>query len=198
MASPRAWERWLLPDRPGLRQFLLAALALLLPLVWLQPVEGTDPRALIASVAIGCGLGLGWSIACGWRWLRAAPLSSLMVLLTCFASLVNLSLVPRWDALVRVRRAKESADFYLQRRTIDGVATAPPTYATGDGEHPFLVDERHGRLACLYTDTPILRWSVRGLVPACYLLVYPDGSDQVLRTQAELEHAVQRQEAATR
>jgi hypothetical protein len=190
MERSSGWERWLLPDRPGSRQFVIALGAWLLPLIFLRSDEGTDPRVLIISLAIGCGLGLGWSAAAGWRWLRQAPCTTLMVLAACFASAANLELVPRWDALVRAHHAADSGAFYIQRRTADGSAEVP-RYATGLDRRPFIIDQdAGGRLRCLYTGEPILRWSVAGWHPACFVVVLADGTSLLERTHEDLERAV--------
>ncbi len=190
MATTAGWERWLLPDRPGSRQFIIAVVAWLLPLAFLHTSEGTDPRALIASVVIGCGLGLGWLAAAGWRWLRTAPVTTCIVLLTCFASAANLELVPRWDALVRARHAADAGEFYLQQRTLGGSAELP-TYGTGIGRRSFSLDQDGaGGMRCLYTSEPIMRWSVRGWRPACFVVVLKDGTSLVVRTRDRLEETV--------
>jgi hypothetical protein len=190
MARAGGWERWLLPDRPGSRQFVIALVALLLPLPFLRANEGTDPWVLMVSLVCGCGLGAGWLLAAGWRWLRLSPATTVMVLLTCFASAGNLELIPRWDALVRAHHAADSGAFYLQQRAADGAAEVP-RYATGLDRRPFTLDQdANGRLRCLYTGEPILRWSVRGWHPACFVVVLADGTSLLVRTHEELERAI--------
>ncbi len=190
MARPSLYERWLMPERPGMRQFLIAVVAWLSPLAFLSAASGDNPRALIASVVVGCGLGLGWCLATGWRWLQAAPVSTVVVLATCFASASNLEMVPRWDAAVLAHRAITAALFYIEARTIDGSAPAP-SYSTGEGTSLFTVrEDAAGRLVCLFTSEPIRRWSVRGWRDACYVLVLADSSRSVLHSRADLDHAL--------
>jgi hypothetical protein len=184
------YERWLMPDQPGLRQFLLAIIAWLLPLMCLHSSEGTDPRVLILSIGIGCGLGLAWTLTTGWRWLRQAPMSTLVVLLACFAAASNLELMPRWDALLCARRAQSALAFYLQAGP--GVDHAgPPPYATGIGEgRSQVVSDAQGRVLGAYTRDPIMRWSPMGFRPGCYVLVRSDGTAMLLRDAAALEGAL--------
>src|SRR3954469_9324378 len=135
-----AYDRWLMPEQPGMRQFLIAVVAWLLPLAFLHTSEGSNVNALAVSITVGCGVGIAWSVSTGARWLRAAPVSAVIVLLACFASAANLELVPRWDTLVLAQRAKSAMEFYVDDR-LSGRRSDPPTYGTGVGRVACAVEE---------------------------------------------------------
>jgi len=178
------YERWLMPDRPGLRQFLLVLVVWLLPLLCLRSSDGTDPHVLAWSVGLGAGLGLAWALTTGGRWIQRAPLSTVVVFLCCAAAAYNIALMPRWDALLRALRAEEALNVFLEQ---DPQHQAPPPYATGQGsgQAALIVDARHTVLGA-YTRDPILRWTPLGFRPACYVVVRVSGQPTVVRTPGDL------------
>jgi hypothetical protein len=184
-----AYDRWLMPERPGLRQFLIAVVAWLLPLAFLHTDEGSNANALAVSITVGCGLGIAWSVSTGARWLRAAPVSAAIVLLACFASAANVELVPRWDTLVLAQRAKSAMEFYVNDR-LAGRHPEAPTYSTCLGRAACAVDaDASGKLRYLWTPEPIQRWSPVGFRPSCYVLVRADGGAEIARDAADLARA---------
>jgi hypothetical protein len=187
-----AYDRWLMPERPGSRQFLIALAAWTLPLLCLHSNEGSNAEALMVSITVGCGLGLAWTVATGWRWLRAAPVSAVVVLLACFASAANLELMPRWDTLVRARRAMSTLEAYVQERAAGRVADRP-SYETGSGRALCTErDDATGHLLYAWTPEPILRWTPFGFRPSCYVVVRADLSGVVVKNGAELERSLSR------
>ncbi len=184
------YERWLLPERPGLRQLGIGIVALLLPLGCLLDGDGTNVYALVLSITVGCGLGIAWAWLCGWQWLRVAPVSAVFVFATCFASLANIELMPRWDVLVRAHRAMSDLQFYVHAR-LEGRDAELRSYNTGPGRALFVAvsDPASGRLRYVCTGEPIQRWTPVGYRPSCYVLVRADGSGQVLKNASEFAAA---------
>jgi hypothetical protein len=182
-----AWQHWLLPETPRLSHFLVGAAALLLPVAaGIVGPDGVLPAMGAASV-IGGGLGLGWLLACGPRWLRRAPVPAAMVLAMSLGCLGHLAVMPRWEVLLRANAAIAEARTWIagppEERT-----TLPPLYDTGDGPVRFteVASPRPGGDAIvLYTPQALTRWSAFGRVESCYIVVRRDGTAQVLRTGAE-------------
>ena len=78
MSAPqRGWQAWILPERPGLRQFALGAFALILPVPALIFGEDSVIPAMVAAVTLGVGLGLGWAIVYGRAWFERSPVSAI-------------------------------------------------------------------------------------------------------------------------
>jgi hypothetical protein len=190
----RMHERWLLPERPGMRQFIIALFALLLPIASLLRSEGTNVTALVASITIGCGLGIAWMWLAGWQWLKVAPVNAVCVFLTCFASLANLELMPRWDVALRAREALNDLQFYARERG-QGHQVELRDYDTGPAKARFREINRRddGRLLTAYTGDPIQRWTPFGFRPSCYVLIRGDGTWSVVRKKAELDGLIERE-----
>jgi len=189
---PPAWQRLLLPDRPGLPQFLLGLIALLLPLVGLHDRRGIDPFALVLSVSLGCALGVSWLWLLGRTWMKHAPVNALCVYAMCFASLIHLDVMPRWDALVRAQSAMDYLENYLADRNAGRPVDLRP-YDTGNGQARFTIRTgADGRPVLLYTpeSDPIMRWTPIGWRPGCYVVVKSDGTGQVLRNSEALDAAL--------
>ncbi len=189
---PGAWQRLLLPERPGLPQFLLGLCALLLPLVGLHDRHGIDPLALVLSVSLGCALGASWLVLLGRTWMRLAPVNAVCVYAMCFASLVHLDVMPRWDALVRAQSAMDLLQAYVADRAAGHAVELRP-YDTGNGQARFTVrTDAAGRPTLLYTppSDPIMRWTPIGWRPGCFVVVKSDGSGQVLRNAEALDAAL--------
>lgn len=182
-----AWLLWLLPETPRLSHFLVGAGALLLPAAaGILGPEGLLP-AMGAAAVIGGGLGLGWLLACGPRWLHRAPVRAVMVLAMSLGCLGHLAVMPRWEVLLRANAAIAEARSWLADSP-DARTALPPLYDSGNGPLRFaeVAPPRTGTDAImLYTPQALTRWSAFGRVESCYIIVRRDGSAQVLRTGSE-------------
>ena len=180
-----AWQQWLLPERPRLSHFLVGATALLLPAsAGIVGPEGILPAMSVAAV-VGGGLGVGWTLACGWQWLRIAPVMAIGVLTMSLSCLGHLLVMPRWEVLLRANAAIAEAKAWVQDSP-ENRTTLPPTYDSGDGPTRFALTTSDGPHAVLlYTPQALTRWSPLGRVDSCFIVVRRDGSAQVLRTSAE-------------
>lgn len=181
------WHRWLLAERPRLSHFLVGALALLLPAA--AGIAGPDvilPAMGIAAI-IGGGLGLGWTLACGLRWLRVAPVMTIGVLSMSLACFGHLAVMPRWEVLLRANTAIADARAWVQDNP-ENRPTLPPTYASGDGSVRFSAGNPANdepQAIALFTPQALTRWSPFGRVESCFIVIRRDGSAQVLRTVAD-------------
>lgn len=182
-----AWQRWLLAEEPRLSHFLVGAAALLLPAA--AGIFG--PQSILPAMAVaaisGGGLGLGWTLACGPRWLRRAPVMTIGVLTMALGCLGHLAIMPRWEVLLRANSAIADARAWLHHQH-EEPGTLPPTYDSGDGPVRFTQveppsDRPHA--LTLYTPQALTRWSPFGRTESCFIIVRDDGSVQVLRTSAE-------------
>jgi hypothetical protein len=188
-----AWQRWLLPDRPGMPHFLFGAVFLVLP----AAARGLGTAAIIPAMAVaailGGGLGLGWLLACGVRWLRAAPVTSLCVFAMSLGCLGHLYIMPRWEVMLRAHAAAQDAERYLMA-VRGGAEAAVPTYDAGPNHPRFrLVERPADDGVALYTPEPLQRWTPFGYRDSCWLAVRRDGSAKMLKTaellRAELDAA---------
>lgn len=181
------WHRWLLAERPHLSHFLVGAAALLLPAVaGIFGPDGILPAMGIAAV-IGGGLGIGWTLACGPRWLRLAPVMTIGVLTMALGCLGHLAVMPRWEVLLRANAAIADARAWLQEDP-ENRPSLPPTYASGDGPLRFSIGDAASdapQAIALFTPQALTRWSAFGRVESCFIVIRRDGSAQVLRTIAE-------------
>ena len=181
------WQRWLLSEVPRLSHFLVGAGALLLPAAaGIFGPDGILPAMSVAAV-VGGGLGLGWMLACGPRWLRRAPVMAIGVLTMSLACLGHLAVMPRWEVLLRANTAIAEARAWLQDSP-ENRPTLPPTYASGDGPIRFSLGDpaKDGPQAiALFTPQALTRWSPFGRVESCFIVIRRDGSAQVLRTVAD-------------
>jgi len=189
------WQAWLLPERPGMTQFMFGALCLVLPVAaigigtqWILPAMGV-------AATLGGGVGIGWALACAPRWLRIAPVTGLCVLAMALGCLLHLYLMPRLEVWLRWAATVDEVRVYL--RTIKGGDIASlPSYDAGlsrprlhQVEHP----PAHG--VVLYTKEAFQRWTLSGYRDSCYLVFYDDGrSDWVKVLQdADMLHAALRE-----
>lgn len=182
-----AWQYWLLPETPRLSHFLVGAAALLLPAAaGILGPDGILPAMGAASV-IGGGLGLGWLLACGPRWLHRTPVRALVVLAMALGCLGHLAVMPRWEVLLRANAAIAEARAWIADGPEDRTRL-PPLYDSGNGPERFaeVLPARDGADAIvLYTPQALTRWSAFGRVESCFIVVRRDGTAQVLRTGAE-------------
>ncbi len=185
LSTGSSWQRWLLPDRPGLRQALLGIVALLLPLLCIGGGVRWYVPALIASLTIGCGLALAWTALTGWQWLRLAPATTLCVLGLHGACLINLELLPRWEVLLRAQAAKRDLAFWWQHRA-DTPALPMPTYDTGRAALAFNEVADPASRIVAYTPVALQRWSILGERESCWVALTRDGNGELLRTREEL------------
>src|SRR5688572_15061583 len=181
------WHRWLLAERPRLSHFLVGATALLLPAAaGIFGPQGILPAMSVAAV-IGGGLGLGWLLACGPRWLHRAPVMAIGVLTMALACLGHLAVMPRWEVLLRANVAIADARAWI-RDNPENRPVLPPTYASGEGPVRFSVGDTTDdspQAIALYTPQALTRWSAFGRVESCFIVIRRDGSAQVLRTIAD-------------
>jgi hypothetical protein len=182
-----AWQQWLLAERPHLSHFLVGAVALLLPATaGIFGPDGILPAMGVAAV-MGGGLGVGWTLACGWRWLKQSPVMAVGVLAMSLGCLGHLAVMPRWEALLRANAAITDARAWVQDSP-ENRPTLPPTYASGDGPIRFAAVDSAAdtpQAIVLYTPQALTRWSPLGRVESCFIVIRRDGSAQVLRTSAD-------------
>ena len=191
-AAPE-WQQWLLSERPRLSHFLIGALALLLPVgAGIFGPAGVLPAMGIAAI-IGGGLGIGWTLACGVRWLRVSPVMAVGVLTMALASLGNLHLMPRWEVLLRSNVAAAEARIWVTSNQENRTAL-PPMYNSGDAPVRFATTATTPadglQAVLLYTPKAFNRWSLFGRTDSCFMIVRRDGSSKVLRTRADLDAAL--------
>lgn len=174
MAAPEPFlQRWLLPERPGLRQFSLALLAFLLPLAGVP--SGREGLALLLALSLtfGAGLALAWLLLRARPWFALRPGMAVVVLLMGFASLLNLDLLPRWETALRAAALA---------RALEGWSASPadplPEYHTGEryaacvsGPEPWAAS----------TPVPLRRWTPWGWRDACLLRLRRDGTVELHR-----------------
>lgn len=172
MADPW-WQRWFLPERPGVRQFALGAAAMLLPVpaVLLGPYQVIP--AMAVGITVGVGLGLGWLVLFAVPWLRRAPIAALGVFAVCFGCLIHVEVLPRWEMLLRLQATKGE----MQRWGIEheaGLPTPLPDYRRGE-DRPRCAAGRPGTSVIAYTPMPLQRWSPFGWRDNAYLVLRAKG-----------------------
>lgn len=179
------WQRWLLPERPGVRQFALGALALLLPVpaVLLGPDQVMP--AMAAGITMGVGLGLGWLVLFASPWLRAAPIAALGVFAVCFGCLFHVAVLPRWELLLRVQSTKRSLERWGLERAAGSLAP-PPSYRRGE-DRPLCIAGPPGSGVIVYTPMPLQRWSLFGWKDNASLALRGTGEVVTVWTPAELD-----------
>jgi hypothetical protein len=180
--SAPAWQRWLLAERPRLGHFLVGAASMLLPVAALGAGSEWIIPAMGVSAIIGGGLGVGWLLACGRAWLRHAVLTSVMVFAVTLGCLGHLLLMPRWETWLRAQDALAEG-----RRAYNLLAAGeqgrPASYDTGQGRRPFIVNpaaRADANALCFYTAEPLLRWTLIGYQPSCFVVIYGDGRARLL------------------
>ena len=191
-AAPE-WQQWLLSDRPRLSHFFIGALALLLPVgAGIFGPAGVLPAMGFAAI-IGGGLGIGWTLACGVRWLRISPVMAVGVLTMALASLGNLHLMPRWEVLLRSNAAAAEARAWVTSNQENRTAL-PPMYNSGDAVVRFATTATTPadglQAVLLYTPKAFNRWSPFGRTDSCFMIIRRDGSSKILRSQVDLDAAL--------
>ena len=180
------WQAWLLPARPGLRQFALAAAALLLPAPALLAGPDWMLPAMACAVTLGGGLGLGWALTVGRHWLARAPASAAGVLLVSFACLAHLQLMPYWNLVLRARAVREDLRWALVSPPVDAGRLEEPTYDCGPYRSTLEV-RRLGGEVMAHTPEPLQRWSPFGWRGSWFLLLRGDGDDLAMETSLTAE-----------
>jgi len=190
MSEDAGWQAWIVPDRPGLRQFALGAVALLLPV----PALALGPELLIPAMAVavvlGVGLGLGWALVYGRDWLVQAPLTAVGIFAMTLGCTLHLILLPRIDVLLRVRSARQEVASWLRQAPADAPASAAPRYASGEGPRTFVLVSSGPRQGAAYTDAPFRSWTPFGYRDSCWLLVRREGTATVFGSRAELDQVL--------
>ncbi len=166
MAGPW-WQEWLIPGRPGLRQFLLAAGALLLPTPALLLGPEWMLPAMVSTITIGGGLGIGWALTVGPAWLRRAPASAVGVFALALACLAHLQLMPYWNLVLRAQALRSDFSAWL---AAGGDRQNEPTYDCGP-YRSLLQIERAGAAVTAHTPEPLHRWTPFGWRGHWYLLL---------------------------
>jgi len=184
------WQKWLLPEQPGLRQFAIGALAILLPLPALLFGPERVIPAMAVGITLGVGLGLGWAVLYGRTWFARAPISALGVFAITFGCLLHVAVMPRWELLLRLKLARQQLAWYQLGREA-GSVVEPPRYQRGEDEQRFaVVPGAKGREVAAYTPLPLRRWSPFGWSGNCWLLLRADGEIETLWSRAELAAAM--------
>ena len=184
-APEPAWQKWLLPEVPGLRQFAIGAVAILLPLpaVLFGP-EQVIP-AMAAGITLGVGLGLGWALLYARSWFRRAPISAMGVFAITFGCLLHVAVMPRWELLLRLKDARQQLGYFQLLRAAN-TTSEPPRYQRGQDEQRFaVVLGASGRAVVLYTPLPLRRWSLFGWRDNCWLILRANGEVETLWSATE-------------
>lgn len=182
------WQRWLVPDRPGIRQFALVAVALgaPLPAVMIGP-EWVMP-ALAGGIILGLGLGVGWGALYARTWLRAAPVTTLTIFACALLCLLHVEVLPRWDLLLRLRQAQ--ADFARYATEVASIPDTPlPIYVRGPDQVRAAAGD--ARVAA-WTHVPLRRWSPFGWQDRVWLVQPRQGDTVICWNRAELDQALGR------
>jgi len=184
------WQKWLLPEVPGLRQFAIGAVAFLLPLPALLLGPEQVIPAMAVGITLGVGLGLGWAVLYARTWFRRAPISALGVFAITFGGLLHVAVMPRWELLLRIQDASRQLDYYQLGREA-GLAADPPRYRRGEDEQRFaVVPDATGRAVAAYTPLPLRRWTPFGWRDNCWLLLRANGAVETVWSAAELTSAI--------
>lgn len=187
MAEPW-WQRWLVPDRPGIRQFVLMALALIAPLPAVMIGPDWVVPALAVGITLGLGLGLGWGVLYARTWFRAAPVTTLVIFACSALCLLHVEVIPRWDLLLRLQHGRH--EFRRFAIEVASIPTTPlPIYMRGPdqvravrGEHDIVV----------WTHVPLRRWTPFGWKERAWLVQPVDGDTIICWNRSELAAAMQR------
>jgi hypothetical protein len=187
-----AWQRWLLADHPRLSHFMVGAGALLLPVAARALGPGWILPAMAVAAVVGGGLGIGWTLTRGWPWLRRKPVIAIGVLVMALACLGHLTVMPRWEVMLRAHQAITDAGRWLETPA-DQRSTLPPTYDSGErGERFVAVADPGGapHAVLLYTPQALTRWTPFGRQDSCYVVLRRDGEARVLRSRSDLDAAL--------
>jgi hypothetical protein len=182
-----AWQRWLLAERPRLSHFLVGAVALLFPAGTAIAGPHVILPAMGIATVVGGGLGVGWLLACGPRWLLRAPVMSLGVLIMTLGCLGHLAIMPRWEVFMRANSAIAEARNWLLS-TPSERTSLPPMYDSGEGPERFvLINDANDEtpVSGLMTPRALTRWGMFGRVESCFIVVHQDGTAHLLHTAVE-------------
>jgi len=182
------WHRWLLSDRPGVRQFALGAVAMLLPLpaVFFGPDQIIP--AMAVGIAIGVGLGVGWVLLFVRIWMRTAPVAALGVYLMCFGCLFHVEVMPRWELILRLLDTKHSIERWgLEREA--GRVSPPPMYRSGEGRSQCQIHS-DARGEVVFTPVPLQRWSWSGWRGTSYLILRGKGEVITVWNETDLQQVL--------
>ena len=158
---------WLLPDRPGLRQFWLMALAFTLPLCGLAAPPRFLPWLIVYAVTTGFGLALAWFVVSGRRWLCERPVTATLIFLSGLASLAHLDLLPRFEVSLRAgAAARDLTAWSLQS------GGRLPDYDAGRSRQTFVLGTGE---VIAWTAQPLQRWTPIGWRDSCRVYLRANG-----------------------
>lgn len=178
------WQSWLVPDRPGLRQFVIVAFALLAPVpaVLLGP-EMVLP-ALAAGLTVGLGFGIGWAFLYGGTWFRQSPLNTIAIFACAAACLLHLEVLPRWDVILRVGPARdEFTRFTVDYATNQG--TPLPHYQRGPEQQR--AEPGPTERVLIWTALPLRRWTLTGWQDRVWIVAPKKGEVVIIWNRQDLE-----------
>lgn len=182
------WQLWLVPDRPGIRQFILVALALAAPLPAVMIGPDWVLPALAGGIILGLGLGVGWGVLYARVWLRAAPVTTVVIFALAALCLLHVEVLPRWEFLLRLQQTRQEFTSYAVEAA-NAPDTPPPRYARGP-DHVIAARGEHGVLA--WTHVPLRRWSPWGWLERAWIVQPEQGVPIICWTRAELDKALGR------
>ena len=182
------WQRWFVPERPGLRQFLLVMVGFLAPLPAVLAGPDRVVPALALGIIIGVGLGLGWALLFLRTWFHQAPASTLAIFACSLACLLHAEILPRWELLLRVRTTRDHLIRYQVEVSHDRQASLP-YYSLGPGE----AQAQPGRGDLLvWTAMALRRWTPAGWRERAWVLVSRDGQAHIAWTEADRDAILER------
>jgi len=182
------WQLWLVPDRPGIRQFVLVALALAAPLPAVMIGPDWVLPALAGGIILGLGLGVGWSVLYARQWLRAAPVTTVVVFALAALCLLHVEILPRWELLLRLQQARQEFTSYAVVAA-SAPETPPPRYARGPDQ---VIAARGENGILVWTHVPLRRWSPWGWLDRAWLVQPHQGEAIICWNRTELERALGR------
>jgi len=165
--SNRPGTDWLLPDRPGLRQFWLMALAFTLPVCGLAAPPHLLPWLIVYAVTTGFGLALAWFVVTGKRWLRERPVTATLIFLAGFANLAHLDLLPRFEVSLRASSAARDLAAWSHQP-----GDRLPDYNAGRSRQVFVPGS--GEIIA-WTAQPLQRWTPIGWKDSCRVYLRASG-----------------------
>jgi hypothetical protein len=181
MGVKTAHTGWLLPDRPGLRQFWLMAQAFTLPLCGLAGPPQLLPWLIIYAVTTGFGLALAWFVVAGRQWLVARPVTAGLIFLAGLANLAHLDLLPRFEVSLRASAAARDLAAWSRQP-----GDALPEYDAGRTRQTFA---RGSGEVLAWTAQPLQRWTPIGWRDSCRMYLRTEG---VVIEKAGVDHGQRR------